>query len=1039
MFSAKTSSLAFFCLITVELLAQAPRIVINPQGHAGKVHSLIFTPDASSLISISEDKTIRLWNVHTGEMIKKYESQIGDGYEGMFYSSALSPDGKLLAVGGYQVSTEKENYIIIIDIEKDTQVATAIGHSDVITSLSFNGSGQYLASGSADGTVRLWEMGKSPKLISTAQLDIGLRVSNLSFNRTNQDLAVACEESKDVMVYSLGGLRNGVKHFTPKFLRKHKGFVNKLAYSPDGAYLVSSGVNNELILWNARGEVVLDMDKLKNPVTAFAFSFDSKILAALDNSGKGTTFTIPGGIQLAEFTGHDNTVFSAAFSPSVTSNYLVASSGGNNNEILLWNPINGLAIRKIKGKGSAIYDLAFGAGYELFVSKDIPNKDRARYKASFDFSSFGVNKDPLQSPGPVQFPKDVIQTGINSISLPKGKVIQTDRDVDGRILQYRVLADGSIIVASDFSLKLFDKNGLLHKEFVGHQGAVRAIAVSADGEYLASGGEDQSIILWKISEAGLAPSMRSVFDGPEWAAYFSSLPVDSLTDETTKKAWEEVIGFLKVNGEKTYKQIEAGYRSLGEIMIPYLTLFLADDYEWVCWTPRGYFSCSSVGSTHSGSKYFGWHVNQGIEKLAVYYDAEQFFQILFRPVEMSKSVPEGKRVEDLLRESGERIFDLGKLHRPSAAFFENYASNDSTDAVHIVDGQLVTKERTISLNIEIFDGGGGFKEVNIFHNGKLAIRDTVLVSKGEGEKMKRTYTVDVTNDENEFKVKVINYSRVESRTDVLNIHYKGEIMATSSLYVLAVGINKYQNSTYNLNFARSDAASFTEKITSENSRIFKSIYKTEIYDTDATRQNILNGFESIIARAKPEDVFIFYYAGHGTLNEENGERFYLVPANVTQLYGDPGQLHAKAISGDELKNSFTRIKAQKQIMIMDACHSGAAVTAVASARTRAAPSDEKAMANLARSSGIAILASSGTEQKATEFDELKHGIFTYALLEALDGKADRGGDNLITVNEIKLYIDQRVPELTQQFRRKAQHPRGFQSGDDFPIFVLSKD
>nr|MCU0357733.1 hypothetical protein [Cyclobacteriaceae bacterium] len=138
--------------------AQAPRIVINPMGHTGKVHNLLFTPDGNRLISISEDKSIRLWNAGTGELMKKFETMIGDGFEGMLYASALSPNGKLLAVAGYQVSSEQQNYIVIIDIDKGQQVATAIGHSNVIYSLSFSGSGKYLASGSADGLVKVWSI-----------------------------------------------------------------------------------------------------------------------------------------------------------------------------------------------------------------------------------------------------------------------------------------------------------------------------------------------------------------------------------------------------------------------------------------------------------------------------------------------------------------------------------------------------------------------------------------------------------------------------------------------------------------------------------------------------------------------------------------------------------------------------------------------------------------------------------------------------------------------------------------------------------------
>jgi WD40 repeat protein len=65
-----------YLIMSLNLVAQAPRIVINPQGHSGKIHNLVFTPDGKRLISISEDKTIRIWSTKTGEQTKKFESQI---------------------------------------------------------------------------------------------------------------------------------------------------------------------------------------------------------------------------------------------------------------------------------------------------------------------------------------------------------------------------------------------------------------------------------------------------------------------------------------------------------------------------------------------------------------------------------------------------------------------------------------------------------------------------------------------------------------------------------------------------------------------------------------------------------------------------------------------------------------------------------------------------------------------------------------------------------------------------------------------------
>ena len=1014
-------------IVSLPLWAQAPRIVVNPLGHSAKIHKVLFTPDGQQIISVSEDKTIRVWNAETGAMVRKFESQIGDGPEGMFYAAALSPDGKLLAAAGYQATVETENYIIIINLEKGTQVSTAVGHNDVINSLSFSGSGKYLASGGADKLVKIWKVEPASKLSVVTTIPIPSPVSCVAFNNLTQDLAVS-HESNDVLVYGLASLDKGMKT-TPRTFKKHKGVVDKIVYSPDGSYLASSSFENELIVWKPDGTVVKEFEGLVNPINAIAFSADSKIMAGLDVFGKGTSWGIPAGNKFADFKGHDNTVFSAAFAPSLHGNYVVASAGGINNEIILWNPINGLTVRKIKGKGNAITDLTFGSGMELFIANERSKDKKPLYKTTFNFESLTIGRNSGAVPTAKDLMKGISQTGPNTLDLPKGKKIQTVENEDGRILDYHALADGSVIVASDFSLKLFDRNGYLSKEFVGHYGAVRSIAVTSDGKYFASGGEDQSIILWKLSDTGFAPSLRQAFEGEEWASYFNSLPIDSLTKEPTKKAWLDVIAFLKSSGDKTYKGIEEVYKTLGEQVIPFATFFVTDDNEWVCWTPKGYFSCSS-----SGGQYFGWHVNRGINQLADYYAAEQYFEILYRPSDLANSFKQGKRVEDLLRESGERIFDLSKLHRPSVGFFDITVTTRATDLLRYDKGKYFTQARTVPLTVDVYDGGGGIKEVNIYQNDKLIINDKDVKTTGEGQKRSKTYPVEMVNETNEFRVKVVNFQKIESRADELVIEYTGEAIATSTLHILAVGINKYKNESYNLNYAQPDAFSFVEKINERSRGIFKGVNRVEIYDDEATKENITTGFKAMIARAKPEDVFMFYYAGHGTLDEENNEEYYLVPTDITKLYGDPAQLHAKGISATDIKNFLTQIKSQKQIILMDACHSGGAVKSFS---TRGVATDEKAMVQLARSSGVVMIASSGTKQLATEFEALKHGVFTYALLEALDGKADNG-DRKITVNELKFYMEERVPELTKQYGGQAQYPTGYITGNDFPISILEK-
>jgi WD40 repeat protein len=1029
----KKTFLFAFLFATAVAVAQTgiPRIVINSMGHSAKINNLMFTPDGTQVISVSEDKTVRVWNAATGEMKNKFESQIGDGYEGVLYASDLSADGKLLAIAGYPVATEKENYVVIIDLAKGVQAATAVGSSpDVINALGFINDGKYLVGGGDDGTIKIWSVSNTSTLSVAATITVGAPVKYFAINPVTKDIAVAAEGKPEILLYSLAGIEKGTVKSTPRVLKRHKGEVNKIAYSADGTYMASSSFETaEFFLWKADGSFVKDFP-VSTDVNAIAFSSDAKILVGLDIKGKGASYSIPQGNKFADFNGHDNTVFSAVISPAEASgNYMVASAGGTNNEIFLWNPINGRTIRKMKGKGSVIGDIAFGTGMELYISRVLDGKPD--FKTSFDFLNFNINRNPVKPQAAKDAKSGITQTSPFDLDLGKGKVIQNDPSGDGRILTYKVLPDGNIVVGSDYSLRMFDKTGVLLKDFIGHSGGVRGISLTADGTFLASGGEDQTIILWKLAETGAARTLRQEFPEENWANFFSSLPIDSLTKEPSKKAWKAVIDFLKANGDKTYKGIEEVYKNLGETVIPFATLFVTEDYEWVCWTPKGYFTCTS-----SGSQYFGWHINRGINKLADFYAAEQYFEILFKPKQMQKAIAQGKRVEDILVEEGERLFDLGRLSTPSAGFIEvrNLINNND---VQYKEGKLSTAKTTLMLDIEVFDGGGGVREVNIYQNDKLILTDRDFKTR-QGDRVDKQYKVDLLNETNEFKVIVKNYQKMESKPFTLKIDYVGQVMATSSLHIMAVGINNYKNGSYNLNYAQPDARSFVDQVANNYQKIFKEVNKVEIYNEDATKENIIAGFNKVIAKARPEDVFIFFYAGHGSLDEDHkdsdGESpFYFVPTDVTKIYGDPEQLQRKGLSANELKAYLTQIRSTKQVVLMDACHSGGALKTL---NVRAAGADEKAIFQLARSSGVVTIASAGSKQFATEFEVLKHGVFTYVLLEALAGKADGNMDGKVTINEIKIYLEERVPELTKQYGGTAQYPTSYVTGNDFPLSIL---
>ncbi|MEO7046705.1 MAG: caspase family protein, partial [Ferruginibacter sp.] len=159
---------------------------------------------------------------------------------------------------------------------------------------------------------------------------------------------------------------------------------------------------------------------------------------------------------------------------------------------------------------------------------------------------------------------------------------------------------------------------------------------------------------------------------------------------------------------------------------------------------------------------------------------------------------------------------------------------------------------------------------------------------------------------------------------------------------------------------------------------------------------------------------------------------FLVPYDVTQLYGNDGALAQKGFSAAALQQMSKDIKAQKQLFILDACQSAGALQTIAGTRGQA---EEQAIAQLARSTGTQWLTASGSEQFASEFEQLGHGSFTYCLLQAFAGDAGNI-DNKLTVKELDAYLQNKVPEITKKYKGTEQYPSSYGYGNDFPIIII---
>jgi uncharacterized caspase-like protein len=125
---------------------------------------------------------------------------------------------------------------------------------------------------------------------------------------------------------------------------------------------------------------------------------------------------------------------------------------------------------------------------------------------------------------------------------------------------------------------------------------------------------------------------------------------------------------------------------------------------------------------------------------------------------------------------------------------------------------------------------------------------------------------------------------------------------------------------------------------------------------------------------------------------------------------------------DELQTIFGRIEADRVIVFLDACYSGAAGgRTFASKSVRALNVDDLFLERLTRSKGRAIITASRPAEVSLEMAEFGHGLFTYYLLQGLNGAADLNRDGIVSLQELYEYVEQQVTQKSRSVGGN-QHP-----------------
>jgi dipeptidyl aminopeptidase/acylaminoacyl peptidase len=237
-------------------------------GHSGLsagVYSVAFSPDGQTLVSGSDDKTIKLWQVDTGRQIRTFT-----GHTCGIRSVAISRNGKTLASG----ESFSDNTIKLWDLATGQELHTLTGHSHTVTSLAISRDGKTLASGSVDKTTKVWDLATGAELYTL--FGPSDTVCAVAFSPDGQALASGSSD-KIIRIWHVPS------HKLIHMLIGHLGWVCSVAFSPDGKTLASGGsfYDNTIKLWRLdTGKELCTLTGHSSQITSVTFSPDGQTLVS---------------------------------------------------------------------------------------------------------------------------------------------------------------------------------------------------------------------------------------------------------------------------------------------------------------------------------------------------------------------------------------------------------------------------------------------------------------------------------------------------------------------------------------------------------------------------------------------------------------------------------------------------------------------------------------------------------------------------------------------------------------------------------------
>jgi Caspase domain/WD domain, G-beta repeat len=543
-----------------------------------------------------------------------------------------------------------------------------------------------------------------------------------------------------------------------------------------------------------------------------------------------------------------------------------------------------------------------------------------------------------------------------------------------RVNAVRFTPDGAKLVSAgeDSALIVWDvARGVQLAKLEGHKGPVKALAITADGRHALSASVDETLALWNLADGKLLA--RAPLQAGQLYAVAASPR-----------------GLVAAAGDGGVTVL-AAVSDLAERV----RAFGFTDGEWLSIVPAGLFHASP-----NGARYLNVRVGNEV------FGLEQFLESFLRPETVMAALGG-------FSPSDERSRIRKEIIRVKPA-----------PEVAIVGLPLEVASGEVNVRVRISDRGGGVGDVRLYLNDTAVVQDrTVERAQSAGE---RNYLVRLVAGRNVIRAAAFNADNSMQSADAVHelvARFAGE--RKPALHALVIGIQEFANPRLKLSYSVADANLFAGVLESRSRGLFESVNVRRLLTApQTTRAAIIQAVAELRGKVGPDDLFVFYVASHGTVDE--GE-YFLLTSNVGSTA--TGRLRSDALSERDLRDLLANIPATKKLIVLDTCNAGRLGDVLVATRGL---EEDRAAKVLSRAVGSTVLSAASSMQEAIEGYN-GHGLFTYVVAEALAGKADYDRDGFVKTTELALYVDNEVPELAERVFRYKQFPIVSPTGMGFPV------